>query len=271
MASQRTTRGHGASMGHAPQPKAQKAQKPAAKKGPPPHRPLASALAELERARREADDAARAREREARERAQREREERARAAQADAPEHVTFAAFMAGVSALPSEGPRRVPETSDRVEARPAHLARVRAEHDALEASARRALAALVVEGLRFEVQDDGERLEGRRVDVDPREVRRLRRGKAIVDATLDLHGSSVDDARKAVSTFVRSRAKAGDRVLLVVHGKGRHSPTGRGVLRGEVGAWLSQGAVARHVAAFATPPEELGGGGALLVLLAKP
>jgi DNA-nicking Smr family endonuclease len=256
----------GASMGHATAP----TKHGAAKKAPPPHRPLAGALEKLERSKREAALTEQAREREARARAEREREARARAEQEGAPEHVTFAAFMAGVSALPTHGPSRVPGTSDRVEARPAHLARARAEHDALEVTARAALAALVHEGLRFEVQDDGERLEGRRVDVDPREVRRLRRGKAIVDATLDLHGSSAEDARKALAAFVRKHAKAGDRVLLVVHGKGRHSPAGRGVLRGEIGAWLSQGAVARHVAAFATPPEELGGGGALLVLLAK-
>jgi len=41
-------------------------------------------------------------------------------------------------------------------------------------------------------------------------------------------------------------------------------------VLRGEIGAWLSQGPAARHVAAFATPPPALGGEGALLVLLIK-
>ena len=54
------------------------------------------------------------------------------------------------------------------------------------------------------------------------------------------------------------------------MHGKGKHSPHGHGTLRGEIAAWLSQGRSARYVAAFATAPDELGGEGALVVLLAR-
>jgi DNA-nicking Smr family endonuclease len=69
---------------------------------------------------------------------------------------------------------------------------------------------------------------------------------------------------------FVKKRASDGDRVVIVVHGKGEHSPRGQSVLRGEIAAWLSQGRAARHVAAFATAPEDHGGTGAVLVLLAR-
>ncbi len=54
-----------------------------------------------------------------------------------------------------------------------------------------------------------------------------------------------------------RSASRDGDRVVLVVHGKGNHSPRGQAVLRGEIAAWLSQGRSARHVAAFATAPDD--------------
>ena len=121
-----------------------------------------------------------------------------------------------------------------------------------------------------FELADDGERLEGRRLDVDPRELRRLRRGLHVVDATLDLHDKTAAEARAALVAFVRKRHAAGDRLLLVIHGRGRRSANGQAVLRGEVGAWLAQGSAARHVWAFATAPAEQGGSGALLVLLAK-
>ncbi len=55
---------------------------------------------------------------------------------------------------------------------------------------------------------------------------------------------------------------------MLVIHGRGDHSPAGVGVLRGEIAAWLSQGRSSQHVAAFATAIADDGGDGALYVLL---
>jgi DNA-nicking Smr family endonuclease len=177
----------------------------------------------------------------------------------------SFAIYMAGVRALP-ERASRIPLTASGLE-------RV---HDAatplpdLDQGARAQMRSLVTEGVRFETTDDGDRLEGRRLDVDPRELRRLRRVEYAIDGKLDLHGHGVDDARRAVEAFVKTRAELGDKVVAIVHGKGTHSPRQNAVLRGEIGAWLSQGRAARHVLAFATPPEDEGGAGAVLVLLAR-
>ena len=82
-------------------------------------------------------------------------------------------------------------------------------------------------------------------------------------------------EAREALEAFVRKRRAEGDRVVVVVHGKGTHSPRGVAVLRGEIGAWLSQGRAAREVAAFTSILEDDSadaacGSGALLVLLAR-
>src|SRR5262249_58587976 len=107
-----------------------------------------------------------------------------------------------------------------------------------LDAPARAALGSLVAEGLRFETVDDGERIEGRRLDVDPRELRRLRRGQFAIDGKLDLHGLSAGDARAALETFVKKRATTGDLCVLIVHGKGSHSPRGMSVLRGGIAAF---------------------------------
>jgi DNA-nicking Smr family endonuclease len=179
----------------------------------------------------------------------------------------TFAIYMAGVRALPADGAHRIPRTASRVE----RAARQDGE-PALDpdAGARDRMRSLVSDGLRFETVDDGERLEGRRLDVDPRDLRRLRRGQYTVDGKLDLHGLGVEEARHSVEAFVKKRARDGDRTVLIVHGKGTHSPRGNAVLRGEIAAWLSQGRSARHVAAFATAPDDDGGTGALLVLLAR-
>jgi DNA-nicking Smr family endonuclease len=186
----------------------------------------------------------------------------------------TFAIYMAGVRALPGGAGHRIPRSaSERERASGGRDGDVGASGpavDAGDADARARMRSLVSEGLRFETVDDGERIEGRRIDVDPREVRRLRRGQFAVDGRLDLHGLGADEARHAVEVFVRKRAHDGDRVVLVVHGKGTHSPRGNAVLRGEIAAWLSQGRSARHVAAFTTAPDEDGGTGAVLVLLAR-
>lgn len=177
----------------------------------------------------------------------------------------TFARHMAGVRVLGSRA-TRIPATASRVE---------KAERGALPAvdldvTARERLDRLVVEGLRFEVLDDGHHLEGRRIDVDPRELRRLRRGAFAVDGRLDLHGLTVVEARKAVEAFVKKRRADGDRMVVIIHGKGKHSPRNVAVLRGEIGAWLSQGRAAHSVAAFTSAQEDEGGTGALFVLLAK-
>jgi DNA-nicking Smr family endonuclease len=57
---------------------------------------------------------------------------------------------------------------------------------------------------------------------------------------------------------------------VLVVHGRGEHSPRGHGILRGEMAAWLSQGSASVHVAAFATAEPQDGGEGAIYVLLVR-
>jgi DNA-nicking Smr family endonuclease len=178
----------------------------------------------------------------------------------------TFAVYMAGVRALPGDRAHRIPATASRIE----RAAPAGPPAEDPDAAARARMRSLVSEGVRFETTDDGERLEGRRMDVDPRELRRLRRGQYAVDGKLDLHGLGTDAAREAVEAFVKKRAGDGDQVVLVVHGKGTHSPRGQAVLRGEIAAWLSQGRSSRHVAAFATAPDDDGGTGALLVLLAR-
>jgi len=137
-------------------------------------------------------------------------------------------------------------------------------------AAVRDRLRELVEGGARFEVADDGRRIEGRRVDLALDAVRRLRRGVLPIDARLDLHGMRVQEARVQLDLFLRTMRARGERCLLVVHGKGEHSPQGVGVLRGEMGAWLSQGPSSQHVAAFATAREADGGEGAVYVLLRR-
>jgi DNA-nicking Smr family endonuclease len=72
------------------------------------------------------------------------------------------------------------------------------------------------------------------------------------------------------VHDFLRDKRARGERCVLVIHGRGTHSPGGTGILRGEVAAWLSQGAASEHVSAFATAADGDGGQGAVYVMLRR-
>jgi len=177
-----------------------------------------------------------------------------------------FRRLMSGVRPLGDDKRGRV-TTAEGVKARgPSPSAVAAAERDDREARDR--LMSLVEGTTRFEVTDDGKRLEGRRVDLDQATWRRVRRGELPIDARLDLHGKSADEAKTTLEEFLREKRARRERLVLVIHGRGEHSPAGLGVLRGEIAAWLSQGRASQHVAAFATAVVDDGGEGALYVLL---
>ena len=188
-------------------------------------------------------------------------------------EALTFHRMMSGVVPLDAKS-ARVPQTETVARSTPEQIAMKRAAAEstvALEAAAvHEHLRSLVEDKARFELSDDGQRVEGRRLDLPPDALRKLRRGLLPIDARLDLHGKRAGDARTEIATFLRDKRARGERCVLVVHGKGEHSPGGVGVLRGEVAAWLSQGSASEHVAAFATATESDGGEGAIYVLLRR-
>ncbi|WP_375508148.1 Smr/MutS family protein [uncultured Caballeronia sp.] len=95
--------------------------------------------------------------------------------------------------------------------------------------------------------------------------VRKLRRGAWIVQAQLDLHGMRREEAREALSEFIREAVKRGLRCLRVIHGKGLGSVGREPVLKGKVRAWLVQ---KEEVIAFCQARPHDGGAGAVLVLL---
>jgi DNA-nicking Smr family endonuclease len=191
----------------------------------------------------------------------------------DADDTMTFHRMMAGVAPLGAKGKSRVLRSSDA----PARLttptlseAKRAAESEAELAMTH--LSALVHDqndATRFEVTDDGSRVEGRRIDVPPALMRQLRRGMLPIDAKLDLHGHTASQAIDALVTFLQSMRARQERCVLVIHGKGERI-AGSGVLRGEMAAWLSQGKARDHVAAFATARNADGGEGAIYILLRR-
>jgi DNA-nicking Smr family endonuclease len=119
-----------------------------------------------------------------------------------------------------------------------------------------------------FQLRSDENSIEGARVGFGQR-LRELARGLLPVFDTLDLHGATVEKAEAAVRSFCANARGQVARTVLIVHGKGLHSPAGQPVLRDQVAHWLSSAPVARDVLCFVTARPKHGGGGAMYVLLA--
>jgi DNA-nicking Smr family endonuclease len=88
------------------------------------------------------------------------------------------------------------------------------------------------------------------------------------VEAECDLHGHTVREAEREVHRFVRGCQQNGKRWVLIIVGKGLHSPDGKGTLKGNIVEALSKRAPARFVLAFRSAPRHLGGIGALVARL---
>jgi len=131
-------------------------------------------------------------------------------------------------------------------------------------------LADLVSGEADFDITDTREYIEGTVVGLDPRLVRRLRRGDFARQAHLDLHGLVAEEAKVAVDRFLADAVRAGHRCLLIVHGRGLNSKDRTPVLKERLKAWLSHGRASRLVLAFATARPHDGGAGALYVLLRR-
>jgi DNA-nicking Smr family endonuclease len=131
-------------------------------------------------------------------------------------------------------------------------------------------LRALVSGDAPFDLADSDEFIEGKVTGLDHHLVRKLRRGDFAVQAHVDLHGLTRDEAKRAVEGFLRASRTAGKRCVLVVHGRGLHSKDQLPVLKDALRTWLSTARFARHVLAFATARPVDGGAGAIYVLLRR-
>ena len=105
---------------------------------------------------------------------------------------------------------------------------------------------------------------------LNDQQLTRLRHGEPEPEERIDLHGTRLAEAKRILAKRIESACARELRCLLIVHGVGKRSPTNEAVLRDAVPDWLTRGAIARQVLAFAPAPRRLGGDGATLVLLRK-
>ena len=100
---------------------------------------------------------------------------------------------------------------------------------------------------------------------IGPDVLRKLRGGGWVTQDQLDLHGLRTDQARQALSQFVRDSMKRGMRCVRIIHGKGLGSLGKKPVLKNKVRNWLVQ---KDERLAFCQARAADGGSGALMVLL---
>lgn len=95
--------------------------------------------------------------------------------------------------------------------------------------------------------------------------VKRLKQGNISLDAKLDLHQFTVDEALHELDIFLHECQQHDARYCLIVHGKGNYSADGIPVLKNMINQCLR-----RHpnVLAFTSAKPRHGGTGAIYVLL---
>jgi len=105
---------------------------------------------------------------------------------------------------------------------------------------------------------------------TDRRTADRLKRGRLHIDARLDLHGYTEEQAYDHLLGFLNAARASGARCVLIVTGKGRRDVGGRGKLKLAVPKWLNETAFRSSVLSVTYAQQKDGGDGALYVLLRK-
>lgn len=130
------------------------------------------------------------------------------------------------------------------------------------QAALRESLASPALLDLHLEGGDEAAWL---RPGMSPNVLRDLRRGRWVVQAQLDLHGMTRDEARHHVALFLHECAIHEHRCVRIIHGKGLGSPGREPVLKKLVLGWLAQ---RQDVLAFCQARAVEGGAGAVTILL---
>ena len=95
--------------------------------------------------------------------------------------------------------------------------------------------------------------------------LQRMQRGQIDIEAHIDLHRQTTEEAMNSVNQFIDTCIAQRKRWVCIIHGKGHFSPQGKPILKNFLNQWLRS---RTDVLAFHSAKPKHGGTGALYVLL---
>ncbi|HBC58673.1 MAG TPA: DNA mismatch repair protein MutS [Gammaproteobacteria bacterium] len=116
-----------------------------------------------------------------------------------------------------------------------------------------------------FDSIENGDQLQFARPGFQISRLRKLKRGCYSVEAELDLHGLTVQQAQHETAKFIQNSRKAGFKCVRIIHGKGNRSKGNIPKIKQNLDRWLRQWDA---VLAYSSARTYDGGTGALYVLL---
>lgn len=120
------------------------------------------------------------------------------------------------------------------------------------------------------------ESLTQQAVAMDKKAHTRMKRGKLLPEARIDLHGMTLARAHPVLTGFILRAQVEGKRLVLVITGKGRHAddggpiPVRHGILRHAVPDWLLRPPLSQAVLQITPAHQRHGGIGAYYVYLRR-
>jgi len=109
--------------------------------------------------------------------------------------------------------------------------------------------------------------LEWQRPGVQHGVYRKLRLGQYPIEARLDLHRKTVEQARREVFEFIADCVHYGVRTVIILHGKGERNADGIALIKSYLAKWLPE---LDAVLAFHSAQRHHGGTGAVYVMIRK-
>jgi len=119
-------------------------------------------------------------------------------------------------------------------------------------------------------------RLSGAPVNMDHKSFGKMKRGKLVPEARIDLHGMTLAEAHPELIAFILGSQAVGRRLVLVITGKGKDRddggpiPTRHGVLRHQVPQWLALTPLSQAILQVTPAHLKHGGHGAYYVYLRR-